>query len=562
MRNLWTLIGLCFLLAACKGAPTTDEVEPAPVELAEPSKDLAVGTQGMVSTAHPIATEAGLRTLENGGNAFDAAVTIASTLNVVEPMMSGMGGYGTILVYDSLKGEAHYLDASGKIPMAVDSDAYRAPTPGYEENRRNAKAVSTPGAANAWQAMSKRFGMLTWSELLEPAIEAAETGFIIDERAAWFIERAFPEFPDHAKAFYGKDGAPLAAGERLIQKDLAASLRQLSKEGVSAIYGGSLGRAIDAAMREAGGFLAFQDLVGDKAEWWQPISISYRGHEVVTPSAPAGAFPMLVRLGMMSHGDPQAEGHNSLGYLHRFAEVTKHAYWTRLAYSGDPDVQPPPYDLLLSEDYAQEQAAAIDLSSAKAFDASDIGDVRSHNNTTHFVVADRWGNVVSATVTLGNLFGSRIMPEGTGIWLNNSLAYCTFEPKGNPMDAHPGRRKLSSDAPAFVMRDGVPWVALGTPGGHTITQTVAQMIMNVVDFEMDIYDAIAAPRIAFNVPNYLDVEEAIAPELRDQLAAMGHEIRTRQLGNAHGLTLDYEFGLPVRFTGASDPRGTGLAKGF
>ena len=208
----------CFgiALAACSGAPV-------PVDPVEP----ATGAHGMVSTAHPIATEAGLATLREGGNAFDAAVTIASTLNVVEPMMSGMGGYGTILVWDAEAGEAHYLDASGKIPMAVDSDVYRPPHPEYRENRRNAKAVSTPGAANAWQAMSTRFGTLAWADLLEPAIQVAEEGFAIDERTAYFIERAFPEFPDHAKAFYGKNGAPLEAGDILVQNDLAMSLRQL-----------------------------------------------------------------------------------------------------------------------------------------------------------------------------------------------------------------------------------------------------------------------------------------------------------------------------------------------
>lgn len=560
----WLSIIFCVALTACVA-------QAPPAAVPEPETGPATGTRGMVSAAHPIATEAGLSILRQGGNAFDAAVAIASTLNVVEPMMSGMGGYGTILVYDVEKREAHYLDASGKIPIGVDSDAYRSPTPGYEENRRNAKAVSTPGAANAWEAMSKRFGTLPWEQLLKPAIQAAEEGFRLDDRAARFIDLAFDEFPDHARAFYGEEGVPLAAGDLLVQKDLAASLRQLASEGARAIYGGSLGRAIDAAMKDAGGFLAFQDLLDDRAEWWRPISISYRGHQVVTPSAPAGAFPMLVRLGMMSLEDNRQLGHNSLAYLHRFAEVTKHAYWTRLAHSGDPDVKPPPYDTLLSESYWRAQNANIDPDTATPFDASDIADAQNSNSsssplrghTTHFVVADRWGNVVSATVTLGNLFGSRIMPEGTGIWLNNSLAYCTFEPKGNPMDAHPGRRKLSSDSPSFVLRDGRPWVALGTPGGHTITQTVAQMIMNVVDFDMNIRDAIAAPRIAFNVPQHLNVEETVPQGIRDQLAAHGHQIRVRYLGNAHGLTVEYgEDGKPVRFTGASDPRGRGLARGY
>ena len=274
----------CFL------AGTLVSCTPATAPPDEVTDDLgvAVGTQGMVSTAHPIATDAGLETLRSGGNAFDAAVTIASTLNVVEPMMSGMGGYGTILVYDAERGEAHYLDASGKIPVGVDADVYRAPTPNYMENRRNAKAVSTPGAANAWEAMSTRFGKLAWADVLQPAIRLAEDGFVIDERAARFIARALPEFPEHAKAFYGSGGEPLKAGDRLVQKDLARSLTMLAEQGASAIYGGSLGEAIAESMREAGSFLALEDLVNDKAEWWEPIRIDYKGYEVATPSAPAG----------------------------------------------------------------------------------------------------------------------------------------------------------------------------------------------------------------------------------------------------------------------------------
>jgi gamma-glutamyltranspeptidase/glutathione hydrolase len=517
----------------------------------------------MVSTAHPIATDAGLETLKAGGNAFDAAVTIASTLNVVEPMMSGMGGYGTIMVYDAERGEAHYLDASGKIPAGVNPDAYRAPTPNYMKNRRNAKAVSTPGAANAWEAMSTRFGKLPFADALQPAIHVAEEGFVIDERTARYIERAFPEFPEHAKAFYGSGGEPLKAGDRLVQKDLAASLRLLAEEGASAMYSGSLGKAIAESMEKAGSFLAYEDLVNDKAEWWEPIHTEYKGYDVYTPSAPAGAFPMLMRLEMMELSEMSSLGHNSLPYLHRFAEITKRAYWNRLAYSGDPDVAPPPYYMLLSREYLEQEIAEFDAERAKDFDYSGIVRAETSDNTTHFVVADQWGNIVSATVTLGNLFGSRIMAEGTGIWLNNSLAYCTFEPAGNPMDAHPGRRKLSSDAPSIVFKDGRPWVALGTPGGHTITQAVAQMIVNMIDFDMNIQQAIEAPRIAFVEPNTLRVEESIEVSIRGQLEAMGHEVNAGNVGNAHGLSIEYGGdGKPVRFEGGTDPRGTGTAKGY
>ena len=522
----------------------------------------AYGTRGMVSSAHPLATEVGLKILEAGGNAFDAAVAVAAALGVVEPMMSGMGGYGTILVYSAAEGRARFLNASGRIPRGTDPDAFRPPTPDYRENRRGAKAVSTPGNVNAWAAMWEDYGELPWPDLLEPAARLAEDGYEVDARIARLMGAAWDEFPVHARAFYGPEGRPLEAGELLVQRDLAHSLRLVAREGAGVLHGGVLGEAVDRAMQEAGGFLRLEDLAENEAEWWDPIEIDYRGHRVLVPPPPANSFPALVRLGMMSRLDVQAMGHNSPDYLHAFAEVTKHAFWTRLRYAGDPEIAPPPLDLLLSPAYWEEEVGRIDPAQARPF--LPPGPVGSEGaNTTHFVVADAEGNVVSATQTLGNSFGSRIMPEGTGIWLNNSLAYSTFEPAGNPMDAHPGRRKLSGDAPLFVMRDGRPWIALGTPGGHTIPQTVPQMVMNMLDFGMDIQQALAAPRISFAEPDRLVLEEALPEGVMTALAEQGHHItRSRALGNAHGLTVEWgPDGSPRGFTGGADPRGTGLAKG-
>ena len=325
----------------------------------------------------------------------------------------------------------------------------------------------------------------------------AEKGFLIGPGTAAAIDQAFEDFPAHARAFYGTNGRPLRSGDRLVQTDLARSLRLVAAEGSRAFYGGDLGRAIDAAMRGSGGALRLDDLRADRAEWWEPIHVPYRGHVVYTASPPSTAFPSLVRLGLMSRFDVARLGHNSTEFLHRFLEVTKHAFWCRLRYAGDPGVSRPPLDLLLSEKYWTDQAARIDPARAKPFVYPGArGEPDRH--TTHFVVADAEGNIVSATQTLGNAFGSRIMPEGTGIWLNNSLAYCTFEPKGNPMDAHPGRRKLSGDCPTIIVKGGQPWAALGTPGGHTIGQTVPQIVMNLIDFGMDIQRAIDAPRVSFH----------------------------------------------------------------
>jgi gamma-glutamyltranspeptidase/glutathione hydrolase len=532
-----------------------------PIAAAQPAP--AVGTRGMVSSAHPLATEAGLEILEKGGNAFDAAVAVAAALNVVEPMMSGMGGYGTILVHNAATGETLFLNCSGRIPKGVDAGVFRAPTPNYRANRTGPKAVSTPGNANAWEAMSRRFGKMEWAELFATPIRLADEGHAIGAGTASSIRSAFGNFPDHAKAYYGKDDRPLAAGERLVQKDLARSLRLLAEQGAGAIHGGEIGRAIDAEMRRAGSFLTLDDLASNEAEWWTPSEIDYRGYVVMTASPPATAWPSIVRLGMMSRFDNKALGHNSIEYLHRFAEVTKHAFWCRLAHAGDPEINPPPLDRLLSEAYWTEQVGKIDMSKASRFVPPGGGEVAPMGeNTTHFVVADADGNVVTATQTLGNAFGSRLMAPGTGIWLNNSLAYCTFEPAGNPMDAHAGRRKLSGDCPTIVMREGKPWIALGTPGGHTIGQTTPQMVMNVLDFGMDIQAAIAAPRVSFVEPNSLAVERGVAEATRNALAAMGHEVTVRSLGNGHGLTIEYgPDGKPARFLGGADPRGNGLARG-
>ena len=516
----------------------------------------------MVSSAHPVATRAGLEILEAGGNAFDAAVAVAATLNVVEPMMSGMGGYGTILVYSVEEGQARFLNASDRIPRGVDPDLFRAPTPGYRENRRGAKAVSTPGNVRAWEAMSREYGRLEWSRLFAPAIRAAAEGFELDERTAGSVERAFDEFSAYSQGIYGRDGAPLGAGEPLVQSDLAASLEAVAEQGPGAFHGGEIGRAVDAAMREAEGFLRLEDLEASVAEWWEPIEIDYRGHRVLTASPPSTAFPALVRLGIMSRFDVQAMGHNSVEHLHTFAEATKHAFWSRLKYAGDPEIQPPPLDMLLSATYWEEQAAAIDPEHARPFEYPGVENGDPDRHTTHFVVADGEGNVVSATQTLGNAFGSRIMPEGTGIWLNNSLAYCTFEPPGNPMDAHPGRRKLSGDVPTFVMRDGRVWIAIGTPGGHTIGQTVPQMVMNIIDFGMPVQQAIDAPRVSFVEPDALVVEPGVGEGVRAALEARGHVLRTGTLGNAHGLSIEYgSDGRPIRIDGAADRRGAGLAEG-
>ena len=525
----------------------------------------AVGASGMVSSANPLATRAGLKILSEGGNAFDAAVAVAAALNVTEPMMSGIGGYGGIMVYDADEEQTRFLHASSRMPATLDPKAFRPPTPNYAQNRRGAKAISTPGNANAWEALSRDYGELEWRRLFEPAIELAEGGFPIGEITAGWISSEFPAFPEHARNIYGTNGVPLRAGETLVQEDLARSLRLIAEEGAGVVYEGELGKAIEATVRENGGFLTLEDLRDNRAEWREPTSMDYRGYEVVTASPPATSWGTLVRLGVMGELGPTSLGHNSAEYLHSYAEVTKRAYSQRIEYSRDPDISPTPLDRLLSKEFWAEEAAQVDrLRASYQPPATFTSLSNTQEHTTHFVVADREGNVVSATQTLGNVFGSRTMPPGTGIWLNDSIAYSTWEPEGNPLDAFPGRYRLVGISPILVMSDGRPYIAIGTPGGFTILQTTPQMLMNLIDFDMDIQQAISEPRISFVEPDVLAVDGSLPEPVRNELSARGHNVQVDQhwLGNAHGVTVEYDSeGEPVRFTGGSDPRGEGVAAG-
>ena len=530
----------------------------------------AVGTSGMVGSGNPYATRAGLEILSEGGNAFDAAVAVAAALNVVEPMMSGIGGYGAIAIYDAEEGETRVLHADSRMPATLDPAVFRPPTPDYAENRRGAKAISTPGNVNAWERLSEDYGDLEWRGLFEPAIRLADEGFVLDGITAGWIGSELPAFPEYARNIYGNEGAPLRVGETLVQEDLARSLGLIAEGGAEVVHEGELGEAIEAAVQENGGFLTMEDLRSNRAEWRDPLSAGYGDYEVVTPSPPATSWGTLVRLGVMGHLDPETLCHNTTAYLHEYAEVTKRAYAQRIEYSRDPGISPTPLDRLLSEEYWADEAEHVNPLRATPYHppttVSPMALSSRQEHTTHFVIADGEGNVVSATQTLGNVFGSRVMPRGTGIWLNDSISYSTFEPAGNPLDAFPGRYRLVAISPILVMSAGRPWAAIGTPGGFTILQTTPQMLMNLIYFDMDVQQSIAAPRVSFVEPDVLSVDADLPESVRAELSALGHNVRVddgRGLGNAYGLTIEYnDDDHPVRFTGGADPRGVGVAVGY
>ena len=558
----------------------------------------AVGTNGMVSSAHPLATRAGLEILEDGGNAFDAAVAVSAALNVVEPMMSGVGGYGAMVVYDAGEKKTRFMEVGSRVPEALDPAVFRPPTPNFQENRCGAKTVAVPGNLKAWQTLSEEYGELEWSRLFEPAIGYAEGGIFVGEELAGWLGSEYGAFPANAREIYGRSGAPLGVGDRLVQEDLAGSLRLIADEGPGVLYGGELGETLVAEVQRRGGYLTAEDLRENAASWRDTISIEHDGHEVVTATPPASSWGALTRLGIMSQLDLEPSDHNSVTYVHALTEISKRAFYQSSRYV-DPQTGQARLDRVLSESYWAEEAESIDFSAAPPYDppverdsalscsptgytpaisptsaggpdgeadeiaySAPTSETRQH--TTHFVVADREGNVVSSTQTLGNVFGSKVMPEGTGIWLNDEVAWARFEPAGNPFDAAPGRQIPYALSPTIVMRDERPVLVLGTPGGRTILQTTPQMIMNVVDFQMNVQEALSAPRFSFVIPDLLLVEDGVPASVRDELLAMGHNLYVEpEIGNAHALTIEYgPDGEPNGFAGAADPRGEGAARGF
>lgn len=498
---------------------------------------------GRIASAHPLATQAGMAILEQGGNAFDAAVAVASALNVVEPMMSGLGGYGTILTYDAGEGRIRFLNSSGRFPLKCDSDLMRPPTPDYLANRTGPKAISTPGNLNAWKELHRSYGSLPWARLFEATIGYAEAGVPVSPHTGRWIAEAFDAFPEYPRAFYGRAGRPLGEGERLVQADLGQTYRLIAEQGPEPFYRGAIARRIHQQMEAIGSFLALEDLQRDVAEWWEPVRIPYRGFEVCTAGMPSNAYPGLFLLGVMEAFDLPALGHNSPAYLHLLAEAAKASCRVRLTHPGELEAQDHILGHILTREHCHAVAAAIDRERASAFT---LAFPPEHENTTHFVVVDAQGNIVSATQTLGNMFGSRVMIEGTGVWMNNSMAYSSFEPKGNPMDVRPGRYKVSGDCPVIILQDGRPWAALGTPGGHTITQNVPQIVLNLIDFRMSMQEAIDAPKLAFiEDGRTLRVEPGLPGDAVPALRAMGHSTVDGRIGNAMGVRLRREAGGTV-----------------
>ena len=441
-----------------------------------------MGTRGAVASAHPLASMAGIQTLLAGGNAVDAAVAVGSTLNVVEPFMSSIGGIGLMLI-SRPGGERHVLDFIGRSPKAADVTKATE-----DELAGGPKSCATPGNLGGWLAAHGRFGRLPLAKALEPAIGHAERGVPLTFKNVEFFGQARETLKRsrEAERLYWPSGGP-RAGAVVTYKELAGTLRQVAEGGADVFYRGPIAKAIARTVREAGGWLAEEDLAAFTPEWREPVTIRYRDHDVYSVPPPFSAFQMLETLNILEGFDLRAWGHNSVDYLHHLIEAIKLGSADRLAYAYQDGV---PIRGLLSKAYAASQRARIDAKRAAVSEgerhnqeklAGQIGDGHpakfEHEQTTHFACADAEGTVVSVTQTLGVPFGSGVAVPGTGIMLNNILKWMDRDP-ASPNVLKPGRKAGTMMSPTQVFGDGAFLLSIGTPGSYGILQTQPQMLLN------------------------------------------------------------------------------------
>lgn len=489
----------------------------------------AAGSKGMVVTNHPLASAAGAEMLAAGGNAVDGAIAALFTLTVVEPMMVGLLGGGT--AHLRLPDGTHtIIDGMATCASAARPDMF---TPAQPDNPRALESVgrtntvgglsvATPGNLKAWCEILERFGSLPLADVMAPAIRHAERGF---RATPYLAECAGEAAPDMVRdpaiaALYVPDGAPLKPGHRVVQPDYAETLKTIAKEGAAALDG-ALGQAVADGIARAGGIVTVDDIRGYRTIERAPLRGPYRDVEIVLPPPPASSgVHVLQMLNILSGYDLRAMGFGSVDTLHLLAECLKIAFADRAAASGDPAFVKVPVERLISAAYGDERRALIDMARAQVWGAG-IPAAESPN-TTHITVADADGRIACMTQTINSTFGARFMVHGTGMIPNNYLA--TFDPRpGKALSIAPGKRVTTSMSPMIVLCGGKPAYALGMPGGLRIFGSVMQGMLNLVDHQMSLQEAVEAPRL-WTQGDAVEMEPAFGLDVCNALTARGHQV--------------------------------------
>ncbi len=595
------------LLLAC-GAMTLAQQQSAEqpgVDNRLSTRPAVAGLHGLVAAGHPIASSAGLQMLLKGGNAFDAAAAVGAMAALGEPQMNGIGGNGFVTLYDKKSGKVMSLGMTGAAPQGIRPAEMTAETLGTGIN-----AGIVPGNLGGYLSILDRLGTMSVAEVFAPAIEYAERGYPIDPTLAADIARSqrnLAKHPTTAKIFL-PEGQPIKAGELMRNPDYAATLRKLVdaeqqakakganrsaaiKAAFDRFYKGDIAQEFDRFFREQGGVMRASDLAGYEPRWSEPIHTTYRGFDVYSnPSTSRGGFEVLMQANLVESFDLKSFGPLSPKALHAQIEAIKVAKSDIYRYVADPKFTVVPTMGMLSKDYAMKRRTLIDMTKAGAYpqpgtpvgavpmsgqgaNAKAFPEQVAGGHTTSFSIADGYGNAIGVTPTLGGSFGNSVVVGNTGLLLNNGMRLGSTSPY--PTDVNyvgPGKIPILNNSPVVVLKDGKLAFVFGTPGGETIGQTEFQVLVNLVDFDMPVQQAIEAPRfIVTSDPNFykpgssltVDIENRVPAATIEALKAMGHKVRVLSgwgsLGHMQAIRFDPKTGTMMA---GGDPRRTAYAMGY
>ena len=556
------------LLASLAASPAAAQARPA-IAPYQTVHHPVYGTAGMVASQNAIASRIGAEVLADGGNAVDAAIAVGFALAVTVPRAGNIGGGGFMLVHDAGSGETTAIDYREAAPLGASRDMFLDAEGNADPmlSRFSHRASGVPGTVAGLYAAHEAFGRLPWKRLVMPAAQLARDGITVTkdfaDQTAFYKERLCRQRT--SCDYFFKDGdEPYAFGERRVQADLALTLEQIAEQGADAFYKGDIADMIVTEMQKGEGLIDKESLAAYRPILRPALRGEYRGYEIVAmPPPSSGGVAILQMLNILEHFPLSDMGAGSADSLHLLTEVMRLAYADRSKHLGDPDFYPVPVEWLTGTAYAAELAETIDMRRARPSSevAPGVAPPFESEDTTHYSVIDADGNAVSNTYTLNLSYGSGVSVAGAGFLLNNEMddfvskpgepnAYGLVGGEANAVEAF--KRPLSSMVPVIVLEDGRPWIATGSPGGSRIITTVLQMIVNVIDFGMNIADATDQPRVHHQwYPDTLVLEAGFGPDTIRLLEQRGHAIRVAGSVATSLQSVAYKDGL---FRGASDPR--------
>ena len=482
-----------------------------------------ISSDGVVVTQHYLATEIGENILAQGGNAYDAAIAVGFALAVVLPRAGNIGGGGFMVIYDEDSNDTYAIDYREKAPAASFKDMYLDENGEFDilKSTFGYNAIGVPGTVHGFWSVHQRFGSLPWADLIHPAIILAERGFVMSDYMAQTLNNYSEKmsYYDETRNIFLRN-YPNLKDSRLIPNDWAKTLKRIQQDGLNGFYSGETALLIAADMKENGGLITEQDLLDYRSIWRDPIKGTYRGRTIVTmPPPSSGGIHLIQMLNILENFELGSYEHNSYQYVSLLSETMKYAYADRSEYLGDPDFFEVPISKITAKEYAKIISASIEelgvLPSSKINPGMYINP--ESNETTHFSIADKFGNVISNTYTINSAFGSGVTIKGTGILMNNEMDDFSGQPGvpnqfgllgGIANEIEPAKRPLSSMTPTIVFDNGDPFLAIGSPGGSRIITAVLQIILNVIDFEQSLEEATDSKRVHHQwYPDDIDIEE-------------------------------------------------------